>query len=113
MQRAKRQADPPASPHSLNGAALVSSNPSRWNLGALLVALVALFVAGCGTGVPLVGNDDAGVVISFDKPQSDMITIDTSSAGSPGERPNATSPSASAAQRGVGVTVRFGINRLP
>jgi len=69
---------------------LVSSNPSRWNLGALLVALVALFVAGCGTGVPLVGNDDAGVVISFDKPQSDIegdINYDGVNDFVPGELP--------------------------
>jgi hypothetical protein len=72
VQRAKRQDEPPASLHSLNGAALVSSMTSRWTPGALLLALLAFFVAGCGTGVPLVGNDDAGVVISFDKPLSDI-----------------------------------------
>ena len=47
---------------------------SRWTPGAILIAvLAAFFVAGCGSGVPLVGNDDAGVVISFDKPVSDIV----------------------------------------
>ena len=91
MQRAKRQVDPPASSPSLNGAALVSTMTSRWTPGALLLALLAMFVAGCGTGVPLVGNDDAGVVISFDKPVSDIepsdIADDWTNDFVPGELP--------------------------
>ncbi len=94
MQRAKRQDEPPASSPSLNGAALVSTMTSRWTPGALLLAMLALLVAGCGTGVPLVGNDDAGVVISFDKPMSDIgepddINYDGANDFVPGELPDA------------------------
>jgi cysteine-rich repeat protein len=91
VQRAKRQDDSPASSPSLKGAALVSTMTSRWTPGALLLALLAMFVVGCGTGVPLVGNDDAGVVISFDKPVSDIepsdIADDWTNDFVPGELP--------------------------
>jgi hypothetical protein len=67
---------------------------SRWTPGALLLAMLALLVAGCGTGVPLVGNDDAGVVISFDQPMSDIgepddINYDGANDFVPGELPDA------------------------
>src|SRR5687767_7727497 len=45
---------------------------SRWTPAAILIAALAALLAGCGSGVPLVGNEDASVVISFDKPFSDI-----------------------------------------
>ena len=52
---------------------------SRWTPAAILIAAFAALLAGCGSGVPLVGNEDASVVISFDRPFSDI--------GEPGDLP--------------------------
>ncbi len=45
---------------------------SRWTPAALLIATLAALLVGCGSGVPLVGNEDASVVISFDRPFNDI-----------------------------------------